>query len=74
MKKQKQTQAAAVPEKSSDKLGTSPKKAETETAINSIDDVVSYKEYTKTLYKNIFLSIQVMKHQSLESLRSTKRR
>uniref|UniRef100_A0A915LH72 Pre-SET domain-containing protein n=1 Tax=Meloidogyne javanica TaxID=6303 RepID=A0A915LH72_MELJA len=39
MKKQKQTQAAAVPEKSSDKLGTSPKKAETETAINSIDDV-----------------------------------
>ncbi|CAK5032112.1 unnamed protein product [Meloidogyne enterolobii] len=39
MKKQKQTQAAAVPEKSSDKLGASPKKAETETAINSIDDV-----------------------------------
>jgi len=49
MKKQKQTQAAAVPEKSSDKLGTSPKKAETETAINSIDDVVCYKNYTKTI-------------------------
>uniref|UniRef100_A0A1I8BZW6 Uncharacterized protein n=1 Tax=Meloidogyne hapla TaxID=6305 RepID=A0A1I8BZW6_MELHA len=39
MKKQKQLQAAAVPVKSSDKLGASPKRAETETAINSIDDV-----------------------------------
>lgn len=41
MKKPKHKQQGATPSPSPDNVGNSPKKADTQTALNSIDDVVN---------------------------------